>query len=601
MSYCLELNHLTLSKKKQIVLEDCTVQFKGGVYYAILGDNLVDLQFLMDYFDDATTTDSGTVIMTEFQKEEVYNITKDNGLFENLNLMDNILIGKQFSLKKRFGRRNQEKAILTYMKEIGAMISLKTPIQKLTVGEIKIIELLRGYFLNRKVYILDNIYSFMDLKEREVFDRILTTLLKEGKIVILLTNSIENSLRRSDEIFVFYDKKISEHMPSEQMRKNPRRVLRKLNGWETSGNASDTLFDDSTKFLELLVNTSEISTMTQEMEQIFLEFIKFGHQYLNVENIVIYLYDYNNDNYISSIDQENKNYALKEAIVEQLLEKQQFLTMTYKDNHFYEMFCSEVSFRTVLIESFEIEKSVKGLIVFFYHDYYLYTQKDYGIVRALTKELELAIEKSRLLGKSVLLQESHHRIKNNLQLIVSTLSLQKMFYEEKTNLSGGEVIEKVISQIKSIASVHEFVSKNENDTNMVHIFDIIQQISDIYTTEQISIQLVMDDIIFPYHSASSLAIIINELINNSVKYGKKAGHLQIEIICKKRKDVISVTVKDNGKGFPETENGIELKNGLGLTLLTNIVKDEFRSEVNLKNSNGAITSFDIQRKYILAN
>ena len=101
-----------------------------------------------------------------------------------------------------------------------------------------------------------------------------------------------------------------------------------------------------------------------------------------------------------------------------------------------------------------------------FDDDYAYTQTDKDYLLAIANELAFAIESFRLKGKSVLIQESHHRIKNNLQMIISLMELQKyrLLRTRGTDVSSvqvSEAWETVVKQVKSIASIHDMLSKEE--------------------------------------------------------------------------------------------------------------------------------------------
>lgn len=598
--YSLEFKNVKLKKKKQVLLDSCSMCFQSGKYYAVLGDSMAELQFFREYAEGTAEVVEGEILPRNCSEKDIYFISSEDHLFDCLSLIDNLLIGQTFSITEKKARLKELREL---MDEVDCRINLRRRVQTLSLGNKKIIELMRGYFLRRKIFVLENVYSLLDYEEREVFDRLLTCILKEGNIVILCTGSIENAIRKSDEILVFFEKQIREVMRTQNVRKNPREVLRRAKGWESSKKSEDSIFDNSEKFMELLVNTSEVSTMTQEVEQIFEEFEKFGYQYTGANKIILYLYDYQNYNLINNLkDEENHFYRLKEETLEKLLSKEQFVYENDKNKSFYDIFENEIPYRSAIFQTIEVEKYVKILLCFLYKDYYVYTKNDYVIIRALSRELDIAVEKSRLVGKSTLLQESHHRIKNNLQLVVSTLSLQKMFNHAKAEKDVDEILDKAISQIKTIAAIHNLMSRNDAESSSVRIRELVETIAEFYQSESVTISLDLDDMLFPYHKATNFAILINELMNNCTKYGRdENNNCRMEVSCKNNAGSIKVVVRDHGPGFQEKDKKEKKSGGMGINLLTNIVKQDFKTELIMENENGAKTTIEISKANIFAN
>ena len=174
-----------------------------------------------------------------------------------------------------------------------------------------------------------------------------------------------------------------------------------------------------------------------------------------------------------------------------------------------------------------------------------------------------------------------------------------MFYASKEDINIDEVIDKTISEIKSIAAIHDLMSKNDIDSNTVNIREIIETIVGFYQGEQFHVSMDIDNLIFPYYKATNFVIVVNELVNNCVKYGKSEdGICRIRIVCKKENDSIHLTVSDRGKGYPEKK--LQKDSGLGLSLLKNIIQHDFKTELELGNWNGAVASMTIKTSNIFA-
>jgi two-component system, sensor histidine kinase PdtaS len=204
----------------------------------------------------------------------------------------------------------------------------------------------------------------------------------------------------------------------------------------------------------------------------------------------------------------------------------------------------------------------------------------------------LALEDSR---KETLLQEVHHRISNNLQIISSLLSLQ-------SNDAKDERLQEYLNQsqnhIKSLSVLHEMLYQNDSDLQ-ISIEDYIDKILDFHRqmvsgrSSKIVFESRVDPAMFLAKLAVPLALIVNELVTNSLKYAFEEG----------REGLVKVTlqslnenhtrwmlsVSDNGKGMPE-EDG-RRKNSLGLRLV-NIMVRQLNATVNTRNEGGTIVEIE---------
>ncbi|MES2591572.1 MAG: PAS domain S-box protein [Bacteroidota bacterium] len=189
--------------------------------------------------------------------------------------------------------------------------------------------------------------------------------------------------------------------------------------------------------------------------------------------------------------------------------------------------------------------------------------------------------------KEILLKEVHHRVKNNLQIILSILNLQYGAITDKKTL---ELLRDVRSRIKAMSFIHELLYQT-NDFSSINLSEYISNISTnlIYSYTQnhpIDLKLDIDAVFLDLDRAIPCGLIINELLTNALKYAfsdQKEG--QVSISLKQRENYIRLIIADNGKGFPAH---IDYKNteSLGMQLVITLVQ-QLRAEIVLDNSNGA--------------
>jgi two-component sensor histidine kinase len=175
--------------------------------------------------------------------------------------------------------------------------------------------------------------------------------------------------------------------------------------------------------------------------------------------------------------------------------------------------------------------------------------------------------------KNVLLQEIHHRVKNNLAVVSGLLSLQS-YHVENDQLKT--VLNKSMNRILSIAKVHEMLYESKKFNNIpfdTYIKELSEIILSSMNEENKSIDFKTDISVdqLSINQGVPLGIIFNELITNSVKYGfeKEEGN-EITIIVRPRGKNIEVVYSDNGIGIEDFE--ISSEKSLGFTLIKSLMQ-----------------------------
>ncbi len=198
------------------------------------------------------------------------------------------------------------------------------------------------------------------------------------------------------------------------------------------------------------------------------------------------------------------------------------------------------------------------------------------------------IIKNALREKEVLLKEIHHRIKNNMQIIYSLLNLQSHNIKDKGAL---ELIKESQNQIRSMLMIHEDLYQSDNlakiDFNN-YVNNFIINLFDVYRIDRTLIkkQINIKKIFLKINLAIPCALIINELVSNSLKYafpnGRK-GKIFIKL-SKVNKIYYELVVGDNGVGLPKNIN-FKKKNSLGLNLVSTLIKQIY-GKLEIKRNKG---------------
>jgi PAS domain S-box-containing protein len=218
-----------------------------------------------------------------------------------------------------------------------------------------------------------------------------------------------------------------------------------------------------------------------------------------------------------------------------------------------------------------------------------------GIFRDITehKRVEEQIRAS-LKEKEVLLQEIHHRVKNNMQIISSLLNLQAGYIEDKKYL---DMFQESQNRISTMSLVHEKLYRSKDFTKINFKDYTINLANGVFQSfggrsSGIMLNLNIDDVEIGIDSAIPCGLIINELVTNSLKYafpGEKKGEIKI-VLGKKDGNEYELTVSDNGIGFPEDIDFSKTET-LGLHLVSMLAEHQLSGKINLDRSRG--TEFSI--------
>jgi len=168
------------------------------------------------------------------------------------------------------------------------------------------------------------------------------------------------------------------------------------------------------------------------------------------------------------------------------------------------------------------------------------------------KTIERKIREA-LKEKEVLLQEIHHRVKNNLQVISSILNLQSSYVQDPATL---EILQESQNRIKSMSFIHETLYRT-SDFSSINFSEYLRTLANNLiqtygiTKNKVRFYPNLDDVTIHIDQAIPCGLIVNELISNSLKYafeGRESGDLFLDL--KQSGTTIALRVSDNGIGLP---------------------------------------------------
>ena len=202
--------------------------------------------------------------------------------------------------------------------------------------------------------------------------------------------------------------------------------------------------------------------------------------------------------------------------------------------------------------------------------------------------------------KEWLLKEVHHRVKNNLQIMISLLNTQSKYL---TNEEAVTAVTESRHRMQAMSLIHQKLYRSDNVAyvNMAtYIGELIDYLDAGFgVDQQLSFQLNIESIDLDLSQAIPIGLILNETITNSIKHafaGRRQGTITITM-----KDLgenkIVLEIRDDGQGMP-TNNKVSADSSMGMRLIKGLI-DQIEGNYTLDNDNGFCLHIVFQQDLVL--
>ena len=236
--------------------------------------------------------------------------------------------------------------------------------------------------------------------------------------------------------------------------------------------------------------------------------------------------------------------------------------------------------RSLLSVPLRVRDHTLGVVNCYTARRHAFTPSEISMLQTLANQTALAIENASLVVKSAMVREMHHRVKNNLQMIAMLLRLQ---LRDGREVSGREVLTETINRILSIAGVHEILAAE--GLRQVAVHEMLERVAQ--TVQQtmarpglaLDVKVSGDDLSLPSQQATSLALVVNELLQNAMEHafaGRGRGTVMITLAA--GRDTLRVEVQDDGVGLPEGF-APDRSAGLGLQIVHTLVGSDLKGQI----------------------
>ncbi len=190
--------------------------------------------------------------------------------------------------------------------------------------------------------------------------------------------------------------------------------------------------------------------------------------------------------------------------------------------------------------------------------------------------------------QSAMIQEIHHRVKNNLQTVAAVLRMQ---IRRSDNDDVRRILRDSVSRVLSMAVVHEYLSREEGQA--INVREVTQRIVQqtkqgaLDPEKQICIVLLEgNNLYLPARQATACALVINELLQNALEHAfedQRAGTISAELADEG--DSVRIVITDDGEGLP-ADFTLEETSSLGLQIVRTLVQDDLGGTFEMKSNGG---------------
>jgi two-component sensor histidine kinase len=219
-----------------------------------------------------------------------------------------------------------------------------------------------------------------------------------------------------------------------------------------------------------------------------------------------------------------------------------------------------------------------------------FAEEEIALFSTLANQTALAIENARLVTNAAVVREMHHRIKNNLQNVAMLLRLQM---SGDRDVSAREVLHESVNRILSIAAVHEVLS--QRGFRSVDVKDVLTRVGRAVAHNmrrpdlEVEVSVEGDEVALPSQAATSLALAVNELIQNALEHafpGRTHGSVAVHL---QRMPVnLVIEVRDDGVGLSAGSS-----QHLGLEIVETLVSEDLNGECTLTGNDGTTARITI--------
>ena len=357
---------------------------------------------------------------------------------------------------------------------------------------------------------------------------------------------------------------------------------------------ADTFVDLTTDFKEMLAFTSrKLSELTNDLSVICL----ISDDGKNIDTTASYHPDDKIRNEFSNLLNAYP-LSVSNGIIRQVIKTDLPLIVYGNKAKFtspglfsfeYKKFLKKMSFSGILSLPIHLNNKIIGTISLLrISSGFPFTTDEQSFLQSIVNLLASVKKNSRLYKeKNSLVREIHHRLKNNLQVISSLLSIQSDFIKDE---ESHKLFVNSLNRIRTMSMTHENINQESNLSAVdfdKYLKDLVAYLCRTYNinTNLYKINIKISPVSLPIDISITCGLIINELISNSFKHAFPDGKPgKIKIGFSNSEKLNKLFISDNGIGLPDTMD-IEKNDSFGLLLIRTLA-DQLNGNLELIRKNG---------------
>lgn len=503
-----------------------------------------------------------------------------------------------------YRRKAVEKQCQELIDQFAFPIKAHMMLRSMDTEGLRLVELLRCYVQKPDVLVLNELLNVFSVRNIVRVKELLTAMSLQGTHVIYLTRKAEDVFNLGDAITVLRQGQVAGSFRKEEILQRPDRFYRMLLG-------EDNIFSDeqmavsNTSFdvLDIIRIGRQCIFAQESVGNTLCKYAHLTERYFGDVRCVIYLINSDSNRsfsrYFAFEHQWDEMPITGENTLRQILRQKDMIAIMPWESSIHTQ-AKGFENGTFLYAKIQSGDEDAGLLQVAFPEHYTPVKKDMEYLGVATGEIAVLFNNTRLIGRSALMQEGHHRIKNNLQLVTSMLMLYKAKYRNSGRdvFTLGEVeelIDTTVKRVKGIAAIHDLLSKPAILNDLISFRSVLDEIRRFYEDE-IHVEVNYDAVpVLSHARATSFALVLNELISNSVKHNQGKPDLKCRMEIAAHDGRIILEYRDNGAGFPPDSS--QSKTGIGSLLIRSIVQAELNGTMENFNDGGACTriGFDVTR------
>lgn len=575
------IHDLHVDAKKYIGAVDI-LQQTPQIHVLLCADTL-----FLDGVYQALKEDPRYFSFTDNERPTLCFLPKRDTLVDGLTVAENIFMPQRHGLF--LSGKKMEQACQTLFQEFGYYLNPSAQVSTLSTSQRHFVEFYRAYMQKPGVLLANEVTATLSYREIIYFDRIMQSLKEKGTSIFLLTTRCEDAMRLGDLFHIYVDGRERLLLTQQQVQKDPKRLF--LTVMNVSVDEADGLGDER-RWMETVSESMQVEDHFARIDVVLKAYCDRLQNLMDASFCRLYLYESNNRMLLlaGSSTVRSDFGTIKERELIMISEFRPLFVTNEQETGYGELFESaEYPLGTVCYH-LKIDESRRLLLQLGLPEHCKeMTLKNIDMLRHVAVELLVFIENIRLHRQVATLQESNHRIKNNMQMILGYLTLQQRSLEQQMTQDGDRAYVRrafhdLTGRIMAVYNVHSLISTRGNLPQDGDLAQLLQEIAHIYQ-DYLALDLHLKTAAMPQKYLLPLCIIFNELMNNTVKHNPDIGRiLYVRITAREEDGRAELLYMDDGCGLGEKEPSTG--SGIGVHLIETIVRNDLDGRVEILPAEG---------------